>query len=362
MASPYILGKEGKTIKNYPTGFPMFFKERQPRIVAADPWSFFANLAHDTLDKKNALKASSFIDQGYDLYEAARNPNFGSRPLLYYYAFLNLVKASLIINKITIPNSVKHGIYDPKTNNKEKLYFQKQSIKIEKETPKKSEIMAQFIKLLGQDTTKDTEHSILDMLYQIPSIHKSFLNITKRKPIFIPISKLEILNNSGQLWTRMYLNKNDETTKNLLKQFIDKDKKYKLFQRVSVPSIDKDFYIFDSKEMTTGPKWRDSGLMKLSKEFETFGIGSILTDHGFRFYISIIDQKKLFPQLGAIYSVFFYLGSIARYRPFDFNKIIEGKYSWLIDEFLATQPLQFVYLLLSHTAGVDVVRPYSAIN
>ncbi len=53
----------------------------------------------------------------------------------------------------------------------------------------------------------------------------------------------------------------------------------------------------------------------------------------------------------------FYLGSITRYKPYDFDKIITQRYSWLIGEFLSTQPMQFLYALASHLDGVEVVRP-----
>jgi hypothetical protein len=43
-----------------------------------------------------------------------------------------------------------------------------------------------------------------------------------------------------------------------------------------------------------------------------------------------------------------------------FDKIVAGAYSWLVADFLATQPTQFTYTLASYLAGVDVVRPFAS--
>ena len=57
----------------------------------------------------------------------------------------------------------------------------------------------------------------------------------------------------------------------------------------------------------------------------------------------------------------FFLGSVTRYRPYDYDTILGGRYAWLVEEFIATQPTQFLYLLASTLAGVEVVRPLAAV-
>jgi hypothetical protein len=60
--------------------------------------------------------------------------------------------------------------------------------------------------------------------------------------------------------------------------------------------------------------------------------------------------------------VIFCLGSITRYKPDVFDKIISGKQNWIVEEFLASIPVQFLYGLASELASVDVVRPYAAVS
>jgi YaaC-like Protein len=59
----------------------------------------------------------------------------------------------------------------------------------------------------------------------------------------------------------------------------------------------------------------------------------------------------------AAYLVMFYFGSVARYRPTHLNKILQGKYAWDIEEFFATQPRQFLYLVANCLLKQEVVRP-----
>jgi hypothetical protein len=87
----------------------------------------------------------------------------------------------------------------------------------------------------------------------------------------------------------------------------------------------------------------------LAKQIRDIGIAPILTAQGYRYYFSNVAPRDFVPYLAATFGVTFYLGSITRYKPEVFDKIISGKYSWIIAEFLATQPTQFLYTLGQRT-------------
>ena len=52
-----------------------------------------------------------------------------------------------------------------------------------------------------------------------------------------------------------------------------------------------------------------------------------------------------------IYYLMFFFGSITRYHPYLFEKVLSEKEIWLVSEFLKTQPLQFLLLLTSKVLG-----------
>ena len=92
------------------------------------------------------------------------------------------------------------------------------------------------------------------------------------------------------------------------------------------------------------------------------GTASILTRGGYRHYLSSIEPRLQLPDLAVAYAIAFYFGSVVRYKPDAFKKIVAGGYSWLVQEFFASAPNQFLYGLASFLAGVDVIRPFGALD
>jgi uncharacterized protein (UPF0332 family) len=84
------------------------------------------------LPAKKSQIASSFVDQAYEFFEAGSNPQLHSRPLLFYYSFLNLAKALVLTDGTELSPAPKHGISDPQVNRKEKLQFKTQVVRIVK--------------------------------------------------------------------------------------------------------------------------------------------------------------------------------------------------------------------------------------
>src|SRR5688572_28738022 len=108
--------RKGTEVKNHPEGFPLFFDRRKQRIVTADPWAFLTQLAVTKLKKNEEDIALAYIQQGHEFYDAAQNPRLNSIPLLYYYSFLNVLKAALLIRGVSLPAAARHGISDPRRN------------------------------------------------------------------------------------------------------------------------------------------------------------------------------------------------------------------------------------------------------
>ena len=86
---------------------------------------------------------------------------------------------------------------------------------------------------------------------------------------------------------------------------------------------------------------------------------AVLTTQPYRRYYLYRSTgiAPVFPQLASIYSGFFYLGSLTRYRPGSFRQLIEDRRLGLpILEFLENQPMQFLYLLASLFAKQEITR------
>ena len=70
------------------------------------------------------------------------------------------------------------------------------------------------------------------------------------------------------------------------------------------------------------------------------------------FNVAQLNVKRLtLSSATIIYYLMFFFGSITRYHPYLFEKVLSEKEIWLVNEFLKTKPLQFILLLTSKVIG-----------
>lgn len=360
--------KIGKLVKDSPTGFPLYFKKRQPRVVTADVWAYFRHVAIHRLPKKKEIQALAFIDQALEFFETAENPRIGSRPLLYYYSFLNLAKVALLINRVKLPPAPRHGISDPRENVREKMQLQGQRVRFEVCGHDHSQLFPEFVKILGGEISGMRTEKVVSLLRQIPSVHRTFCMVTGEEPSFVPIKKFHVLRTEGKVFIRLILDKTDADVWGTLKKMRTRQSFKSAFEEVQAPQDVRDQELWFETEAVAGTQKAttratiDSAIRILCRRLKTVGVWSILTGLGYRFYLSTIRPVEKLPPLASVYAVMFYFGSITRYKPYDFDRIVSRKFSWLVSEFLKTQPTQFLYGLAGHVAGVDVVRPFASVD
>jgi len=358
--APFPQPRSGVEVNNPPTGFPAYFNKRRPRVVTADPWAFIRSLAADQLLKGDATIAGALIDQAIDFYEAARYPRLGSKPLLYYYSFLNLVKAALTIHGVALPASAFHGISDPRANQRTRLRLEGQRVLAEKSARDHRRIFPELVKFLGGDAKEQRYYKVVDLLSQVPSIHRTYTQATGSQSSFIPLREVSVYRDKDNVWARIVLRQKDKDVATSLHALRSRQAFRGVFHQVVATSRDECW--FETDTIPAKKRGIDKGILSLATRIRQYGIYTILTSAGVRFYLSSTTPSTRMPQLAAAYALVFYLGSVTRYKPDVFDKITSGGYSWIIEEFLATQPAQFTYSLASHLAGVDVVRPFAAIE
>ncbi len=359
MPAPFPQPASGKPVKNTPTGFPAFFDTRKPRVVTADPWAFLAHLVEDRVPRANRSAGFSYISQAFDFFEAARNPQIGSKPLLYYYSFLNLAKIALLIKNVRFPVAATHGISDPRANQRTRLRVQGQSVTVQGIASNHSQMFPEFVRILGGDASARTLR-VIHLLAQVPSIHRTYCRVTKDAPLFTPIKRVELLRSQTHVWARVTLDKHDKDVSETFRKLKQRRTfRRHLFQTASPQ--DEEVWL-ETHPVEGQKRGVDGAIRTLAGRFCEVGISTILTSPGYRLYFCNIAPRHRLPRLAASYAAFFYLGSITRYKPDVFDKILEGGYSWVVEELFATEPVQFLYTLSSELAGVDVVRPYATVT
>lgn len=355
MPAPFPRPREGTPVKNAPTGFPLYVTKRNPRVVTAEVWAYLIHTAALSLPRKEEAQAVAFVEQAFEFFEAAANPRFGSRPLLYYYSFLNLAKTVLLINRVKLTAAPRHGISDPRENARKRLQLPGQRVRVERLARDHSQLFPEFVRLLGGTIRKPREFGIVSLLRQIPGIHRTFCKVTGERPSFLPVDRFNLFRNEGRIFSRMTLRRSDGDVESTLKQMRSRRSFRKVFKQVLSHVADQLW--FETEPLPGVKRATDTAIRKLASRIRSIGVWSILTDQGHRYYLCTIPPRETLSPLASIYAVMFYLGSITRYKPYDFDRIVSQEFSWLINEFLRTQPVQFLYGLASHVAGVDVVRP-----
>lgn len=348
----------GDSVRTPATGFPGFIVDKRvPRIIAGDIWACFRHLIEDRAKKGDKTRALAYLDQALEFYEAAANPQIGARPLLFYYSFLNTAKAFLVARDVNLPPLVRHGVSDPKANVRSRLRLEGQKVRIEAAEPDRSQLLAELMRALGGTVPIARQYSVLDtLLAQIPAIHRTYVTVRRKVPRFAPILEFELLTNGTHVWSRVVLDGRDHDVTRTLRRISSRRLFRKTFTRVAAP-VGKVW--LETQKQPGQRRVVDTAIAAIAEQVRECGVWSLLTRDGYRYYFGDFFGRERLPQLASVYAAMFYLGSITRYKPYDFDRIVGGRYSWLVNEFLATQPRQFLYQLASTLAGTDVVIPYA---
>jgi hypothetical protein len=334
--------------------------------MGSETWEFLIDLASDSLDKKLAGRASSFIVQAFDFFQAAQNPQIGSKPLLYYYSFLNLAKTALLVSGVALPERVRHGIREDTKNSRDRSRFEGHKLIIDRAKPTHSEIFAEFARLFGLNLTSNKSIRVIDALSQVPSVHRTFARIRKQPEILLPIKDLNVYSDGTELWTRLVVEARHAKSKDNIVEGLKRIPFRRWFSRVESGN-DKEVW-YDSINVQRSGRWFKTASAELHKTIwpsagsARIPFSAILTPDGYRYYIWNEGPSKYLHPLVATFAVMFYLGSITRYRPYAFDSALEGGSAWVVWEFMATGAAQFLYTLASHLAETEVVRPYADIR
>lgn len=350
----------GKALRNPPNGIPLFFERRAPRVVTADPWAFFRSEVQRKLVGAEQARACAYIVQAHDFSQAAENPEIGSKPLLYYYCFLNLAKVAILLWGTPIPLRLMHGIEDPKANIKQRIRVSGQQIRFRKRSSNNDQAWAELWRILGGDTSDDKTVRLVDVLAQVPTIHRTFTSATQAGTTLLPIHKIDAFNDGSHVWLRVAFKRHDRDVELTLPTLRRSPEFIDCLHQVASASADEIWFETSPEKGTR--RGIEPSLRRLTEAAFQVPTAAILTSGGYRYYFSTVSSAGWLHPAAAIYAAMFYLGSVTRYKPDVFGKLLSGGYAWVVQEFLATAPMQFIYLLASVVAGCEVVRPHAAIT
>ena len=363
MAGRYRRARTGERVRVKGIPVPYTFWPdaylKHGRIVTSDPWRCLAvHICRTVTNRSKRAKASAFLEQAEDLYHAAGAARVGSKPLLYYYSFLNLAKTLLVVKKGVDLNRCMHGLKEPQENVRRHLTITSQSVVANASNPRgPAQVYREFVAECGFPVPANPRPmKLVDLLEQTVSIHRITSHTLGRARQFFPVHEIafEFDHTNKEVWVALYVNRDELTFSSTAAGNLRKHTK--CFEEVELPKEKNEFRRYESVSRKTYSRSPLDVLRPLV--LDTWkDIWSELRPGGYQFWVSSIPAKKRLAQLASGYQAMFYFGSVARYRPDDFRKLVEGKHGWMVQEFINNQPIQFLYFLGSGIIDAEMVIP-----
>ena len=333
--------------------------ELQHRLFVNDPWELIAEaIARTVPSAKTRDIAQSFRRQAEDYFRAATaGRELAVRPVLLYYAFLNLAKAyGIAKGKGTLAGRAHHGIScepKPKTIPQSVVKFSGHG----------TLVFQELLKLLeGNAGVLRADLKLGHLLPQILPGHRLWCYATKREERFVTIEKFSVLHESASkhVWLKLYLNKDDLERLDMSERKVIAQADLSEFEVVE-DSLKTDLICFQQRNPESYAGHPAEALAKIigknrNKIWETIKTASPYRKP-YLYCCPPADQGARLPQMLSIYLLMFFLGSVTRYSPGDFDELLDSKYGPFFATFISEAPMQFLYLMASDILEREVSKP-----
>jgi hypothetical protein len=342
--------------------FPVTYRNRgwtlSDTVFAVSPWAVMQGVVDSRLHADERAEATAFLRQARDFYVTA-SERLAANPLLFYYAFLNLGKATLRVRGL--PGSLDrahHGLIEGNGGDS----LDQASVKVRDGTKRVHVFPELFRRIEAADLQQNSVLPVADLLAAVVVGHRQWRDAADEPEQFLPLTNVEVMydRNHKKLWTRLYLDKQDldrfdVTTASLMRAAGLRA----AFRQVVSPSVKH--LCLETKdviEYPTDPADRLKEVVALVRPV-LWRIASALPGGAYRrYYVHLTpDGRVRIPQLAALWALWFYFGSVVRYRPHIFDEMLAGPYGAYITEFVAAQPEQLLYLLASELCQREVAKP-----
>jgi len=327
--------------------FPLFTKPEtsvplagNQKLVISDIWALW-----DYIIKKFHFEQSfmsSLIEQAKYFYKAAEESPTKSKPLLYYYSFLNFSKVLINIDK-------KYGkanlLYQHGVTEKNNGTFLLSEIEIQPLKNNVKNICAELTQTLDNKAINvKTTIKIKDLLNHCVGIHRTYCELYNQQELFCKIGEIELKKTGRILTIDADVQCNDKRMAAL------NNVGYNITKVGSTFNWHEE-YVMPNCNLTRNQYYEFSRIIRGK------GIWYFIGVDGYTNYLSLGINSRFPPEI-IIYNTMFYLGSITRYHPYLFDEIFSEKEQWLMSEFLTTQPKQYLYLATAKVLGQNVLKSY----
>jgi hypothetical protein len=288
-----------------------------------------------------------------------------ANPLLYYYAFLNIGKALLLCRGTPSPLAkARHGLSeqyvgtgaDPRNS----------KVVVTNVGGDNLNVYTELSSRLGFETpAPGTTYQVVDLLSQVPIGHRLWREATRRAERFVGVDSVEVVQDSAAktVWLRLYFSRGALTRYGISHKRLREESGLDPDYDEVVSPRDPTRLLCLEQSNTVAYANRPTDVMDAVvtplKQI-LFRVVTTEPESAYRkYYVYLAPGGGVpaAPQISALWLLFYYLGSVVRYRPHLFAAVAEGRYGAFIAEFIAAQPNQLLYLLASEMRKREVARP-----
>jgi hypothetical protein len=283
-------------------------------------------------DTKALERFSSFLAQARSLYLAAEGMDIRARPLVSYYALLNLAKAWLtLVSPTTTVGLLMHGAQDvSQVPAGQYITFGKEQLSI-----KKSGVLPEIAKRtgVGHVVNAPTTFKLLALLPLLPEALEE-VEADGPTPALLPLVSLEAWSGKAldngvskkALWLRAEVDDRALAARGLSRAALPKRANYfgsvfALRQSATATAT------YESAPIFTGPNV-NHGLPALGKQFvDAFLSVSRGSEHR---YYAVLTTTPRFSQEALTFAVMHHLSNMVRYRPAQLDRLATTPRAWLL--------------------------------
>jgi YaaC-like Protein len=330
----------------------------QHRLFVNDPWELMAEaIARAVLPGKTRDIAQSFRLQAEDYFRAATSGREQAvRPVLLYYAFLNLSKAyGVAKGNASLAGKAFHGIScdsKPKTIPASLIKFP---------PGRGTLVFPELLELLkGNRTILQSDLRLGYLLPQILPGHRLWCYATGRAERFLTVEGFEVLHAPAnkQVWLNFYLNRGDLDRLKISPEKVIVQANLSGFDYAGGTLGAVGFQQRAPDTYATKPAEALALIVQRTRNkiWETVKTASPYRKP-YIYCCPPSEQATRLPQMMSIYLLMFFLGWVTRYSPGDFDDLLDSKYGPFFDTFASESPVQFLYLMASDLLGREVSKP-----
>jgi len=366
-------GGDELVVKNRPLPFSYFPVTRDSRryglfdlLFAGRPWTVMQGAVITQVSAAQRAEALAFLEQAQDFYQSASD-RLATKPLLTYYAFLNLGKALLRV--LGYPGDLEmavHGLAEERVTPGADL--DNFAVVAKKGYGGRLSVYSEVLDRLGfARPAHNHSYPITELVPQVVVGHRLWREATGRTERFVGIEKIQMVQDSGakELWLRLYVQRGDLDRYSIThKRLIEEGGLADEFREVdtALTGENGDWMCLEQKAALAYTGRPTDVLLDLVEpmKHKLWRIITTMPERGYRkYYIHLTppaEQNRL-PQIASLWCLIFYFGSVVRYRPQDFDAMTAGKYGAFVSEFIGAQSEQLLYMMASEMCRREVAKP-----